>query len=136
MLSVSRNVCPCVCLSVCLFVHLWGNILKYFCPPLSKVGCPKFLEIRNLRGKVILRSGLRFENFFLIQGVKSQRKKKLVFGQIMPYRAGFFWYLCFSLILTVFLHPLPNVQCENFLDFRNTVGKVLDSSGLRFENFC
>ena len=42
----------------------------------------------------------------------------------------------FSLRLTVFLPPLPEVQCPNFLDFRNPWGKVMERSGLRFENFC
>ena len=41
-----------------------------------------------------------------------------------------------SLRLNVFLHPLPKVQCPNFLDFRNTWGKVMERSGLRFENCC
>ena len=47
------------------------------------------------------------------------RAKKLVFGQILPYWAEFFWYWCFSLRLTVFLPPLPEVQCPNHLDFQN-----------------
>ena len=38
--------------------------------------------------------------------------------------------------LTVFLPPLPEVQCPNFLDFRNPLGKVMKRSCLRFENFC
>ena len=38
--------------------------------------------------------------------------------------------------LTVFLPPLPEVQCPNFLDFQNPWGKVLERSGLRFEDFC
>ena len=42
----------------------------------------------------------------------------------------------FSLRLTVFLPPLPEVQCPIFLDIRNPVGKVMEISGLRFEHFC
>ena len=42
----------------------------------------------------------------------------------------------FSLCLTVFLPPLPKVQCLNFLDIRNPWGKVMERSGLRFEHFC
>ena len=42
----------------------------------------------------------------------------------------------FSLRLTVFLQPLPEVQCPDFLDFRNSLGKIMERSGLRFENFC
>ena len=41
---------------------------------------------------------------------------------------------CFR--LTVFLHPLPKVQCPNFLDIRNPWGKVIKRNGLRFEQFC
>ena len=72
----------------------------------------------------------------LIKGVKSPRKKKLVFGRILPYWAGFFCYQCFSLSLTGFVLPLPEVQHPNFLDFRNPWGKVMVRSGLRFENSC
>ena len=72
---------------------------------------------------------------WLIKGVKSPRKKKLVLGRILPYWAGFFWYQCFSLRLTVFFPPLREVKCPNFLDLRNPWGKVMERSGLRFENF-
>ena len=33
-----------------------------------------------------------------------------------------------------FLPPLPEVQCPNFLEFRNPWGKVMERIGLRFEN--
>ena len=36
----------------------------------------------------------------------------------------------------VFLPPLPDVQCPNFLDFWNPLGKIMERSGLRFDNFC
>ena len=66
MLSLSQNVHMCVCLSVCVSVC---SFLRYrltvFLPPLPKVGCPIFLEIRNPWGKVMERSGLRFEHFSL-----------------------------------------------------------------------
>ena len=66
MLSISRNVRLCVCPSVCLSVC---SILRYrltvFLSPLPEVKCPIFLEIRNPWGKVMERSGLRFENFCL-----------------------------------------------------------------------
>ena len=42
------------------FVYFLGTI---FLPPLLKVECPKFVEIRNPLGKVLERSGLRFEHF-------------------------------------------------------------------------
>ena len=49
-----------VCLSVC---SLLSYRLNVFLPPLSEVGCPQFLEIRNPWGKVMERSGLRLEHF-------------------------------------------------------------------------
>jgi hypothetical protein len=43
------------------------SLLRYrltvFLPPLPEVGCPIFLEIRNPWGKVMERSGLRYEHF-------------------------------------------------------------------------
>ena len=41
-----------------------------------------------------------------------------------------------SLRLNVFLPPLPEVQCPIFLDFWNPWKKVMERSGLIFENFC
>ena len=66
MLSISQNVRLSVCLSECLFVcSLFRYRLNVFLPPLPQVGCPKLLEIRNPWGKVMERSGLRFEIFCL-----------------------------------------------------------------------
>ena len=36
---------------------------------------------------------------------------------VLPYRVGFFWYRCFSLHLTVFLPPLPEVHANKSLFF-------------------
>ena len=51
-----------------LFFSLF-SLLRYrltvILPPLLKVGCPIFLEIRNPWGKVMERSGLRYEHFCL-----------------------------------------------------------------------
>ena len=66
MLSISRNVRPCVCLSVCLCVcSLLRYRLTVFLPPLPEVGCPIFLEIRNPWEKVMERSGVTFKHFCL-----------------------------------------------------------------------
>ena len=54
------SVCPCVCLSV---RHTFSLRLTVFLPPLPKVLCLNFLDIRNPWGKVMERSGLRFEHF-------------------------------------------------------------------------
>ena len=51
--------------------------------------------------------------------------KKVVYG---------FFFICLPR-LKVILPPLPEVKCPNFLDFWNPWGKVMESSGLRFENF-
>ena len=42
----------------------------------------------------------------------------------------------FSLRLTVFLPPLPEIKCPIFLEIRNPWGKVMERSGLTFEHFC
>ena len=38
--------------------------------------------------------------------------------------------------LNGFLPPLPEVGCPIFLEIRNPWGKVMERSGLTFENFC
>ena len=58
MLSISRFVHMSVC-------SLLGYRLTVFLPPLSEVGCPIFLEIRNPWGKVMERSGVTFKHFCL-----------------------------------------------------------------------
>ena len=58
MLSISLCVRLCVC-------SLLRYRLTVFLPPLPEVGCPISLEIRNSWGKVMERSGLRYEHFCL-----------------------------------------------------------------------
>ena len=66
--------------------------LNVFLPPLPEVQCPNFLDLRNPWGKVMERSGWKL---LLIKGVKSPRKKKLVFSANFALLAGFFWYWCY-----------------------------------------
>ena len=66
------SACPCVCLSVCSLLRYPLNV---FLPPLLKVGCPIFLEIRNPWGKIMKRSGLRLKKNCLKVVLNSQRKK-------------------------------------------------------------
>ena len=74
--KVEMSVCPCVCLCVCSLLRYRFNV---FLPPLPKFGGPIFLEIWNPWGKVILRSGLRFEILLFENCIKSPRKKKKKF---------------------------------------------------------
>ena len=73
MLSISRLVRQCVCVSVCVFT--FKVPFKCLFPPLPEFGYLIFLEIWNPWGKVMERSylvsdlkillSLRFENFSL-----------------------------------------------------------------------
>ena len=91
MLSISRNVRPSVCRCVCSLLRYRLNV---FLPPLPEVGCPKFLEIRNTWGKVMERSGLRFEHFSQ-KWSKIAAQKKIIFLANFALPAGFFWYWCY-----------------------------------------
>ena len=58
-------------LSIIQFVRLSVRVFTFevpfnaFLPPLPEVKCPIFLEIWNTWGKVMERSGLRFEHYCL-----------------------------------------------------------------------
>ena len=94
-----------------------------FLPPLPEVGCPICLEIRNPWGKVLDRSGLRYEHFCL-KIVENRRAKK---------KSHFF---TFEVPFNGLLPLLPEVGCPICLEIRNPWGKVMERSDLTFEHFC
>ena len=96
-----------------------------FLPPLPEVGCSIFLEIRNPWGKVLERSGLRYEHFCL-KIVENRRAKKSIF---------FSHFFTFEVPFNGLLPPLPEVRCPIFLEIRNPWAKVMERSGLTFEHF-
>ena len=101
------------------FPPFTGNL-----PPLPKVQCANFLDFRNPWGKIMDRSGPRFENF-AHKGCKIAAAE-FIFTD--------FFLIC-SLYLNVFLPQIRKVQCPNFLGFQNPRGKIMEGNGLRFENF-
>ena len=115
-------------LCVCLSVPVCSLCLTAFLPPLLKVQCPNFLDIWNSWGKVIKRSGFRFDPFYS-KMVSNCHGKNFFYN--------FFLLIC-SLHLTVFFCPPPllEVQCPNCLDIWNPWGKVMERNGFRFEHFC
>ena len=95
MLSISRFVRPSVCLSVCPSVcSLLRYCLNVFLPPLPEVGCPIFLEIRNPWGKVMERSGLRYEHFCLKIVLNRRAKKSFFLLLILPW-STLLWHRCY-----------------------------------------
>ena len=75
-MAVCLSVCPSVRPSVCSLLRYRLNV---FLPPLPEVGCPIFLEIWNPWGKVMERSGLKFEIFFGEWYKIAKQKSRLVF---------------------------------------------------------
>ena len=79
-----KSKCPSVRLSVCPSVcSLLRYRLTVFLAPLPEVGCPIFLEIRNPLGKVMERSGLRYEHFYLKIVLNRRAKKSFFFLLIL-----------------------------------------------------
>ena len=62
--------------------------LNIFLPPLLKVECLNFLEIQNPWGKVLKRSGLRFEHLAQ-NGLKLPQKKKIIVQIFFPVFTAF-----------------------------------------------
>ena len=94
--------------------------------PTSQTTMSKLFRFSELLGKINGKKWSQIWKLLLITGVKSQRQKSF---------KGFFCFIC-SLRLNVFVPPLPEFQCPNFLDFRSPLGKLMERIDLRFENFC
>ena len=125
-------LCVSVCLSVCVSVHFWVTVKML--PPLPEVGCQQILEIRNLRNFLSnKKKWSQIWKLLLIKNVKLMRKKKFIFGRILPYWAVFLLVSLFLTPLTFFLPPLPEVQCRNFFNFQNPRGKRMKRNDIRFE---
>ena len=126
-------VCVSVCVSVCLCVcSLLRYRLTVFFPPLPEVKCPIFLKIRNPWGKVMERSGLRYEHFCL-KIVKIAAQKKVFFFT-------FFGLLRFSVFFSGLFAPTFRSRMSNIFRDSESLGK---SNGKKwsqiwtffFENF-
>ena len=80
----------------------------------------------------------KMKKFYWVNGFSKHRPSGPMVSISRNVRMFVCVFVChtFSLRLTVFLPPLPEVQCPNFLYIRNPWGKVMERSGLRFENFC
>ena len=124
MLSISRFVRPSVCMSVRLSVCLCVcSLLRYrltvFLSPLPKVGCPIFLEIRNPWGKVMERSGLRYEHFCL-KIVENRVTKKSFFS---PLFSLFFDLLRFLVFFNGLFAPISQSWMSNIFRDLDFLGK-------------
>ena len=85
------------------------SFLTVFLPPLPEVGCPIFLEIRNPWGKVMERSGLRYEHFCL-KIVENRVTKKSFFS---PLFSLFFDLLRFSVFFNGLFAPTSRSRISN-----------------------
>ena len=83
----ANSICTFVCMSV---HHTFSLSLTVFSPPLPKVQCSNFLDIRNFCGKVMERSGGRFKEILFIRGMKSIDAAFFVFFYLFTPFKGFF----------------------------------------------
>ena len=81
-LSVRLSVCLSVCVTVCSLLRYRLNVVL---PQLPEVGRPIFLEIRNPWGKIMERSGLRFE-YCCLEVILNRQTK--FFWLIFPTKQG------------------------------------------------
>ena len=114
-----------------VFFGFW-SFITVFLPPLPEVGCPIFLEIWNPWGKVLERSGLRYEHFCL-KIVENRRAKKSFFS---PLFSLFFDLLRFSVFFNGLFAPTSRSRMSNIFRDSESLGNVMERSGLRYEHFC
>ena len=122
--SFYKSKCPHLCVSICLFVSLSYFLTQFnrLFSPLPKGQCPNCLDFRNPCGKVMERSGLRFDHFcsFSVQNCGSKKSFLDIF------------FIC-TLCLNLFLSPVPKIQCSNLCRIFGILGgKVMERNGLRF----
>ena len=129
--SVRLYVCPSVRLSVCTSVRLFTFEVPFnglFAPTSRSRMSNIFRDSESL----VKSNGKKWSQIwtFLFRNcLKSPRTKKffsLLFSVFFGFRS----------FLMVFLPPLPEIGCPIFLEIRNSWGKVLERSGLRYEHFC
>ena len=108
------------------FWHQCFPLCLTFFSPTSQSPMSNLFRFLESLGKCNGISGLRFKKLLLIKGVKLPRWNKFFLGIL---------FIC-SLRFIGLLPPLSEVQCPKFLDFWNLWGKVMERSGLIFDNFC
>ena len=78
-------------------------------------------------------------NFFLVKRTLKQFKASALWADAFFKLIGPYVNLCvcslLSYRLNVFLPPLPEVGCPQFLEIWDPWGKVIERIGLTFENF-
>ena len=85
--SIQQSRCPCVICHLLVFPLFIYSILRPILTPLTKVRCPKILEIQNPWGKVLERSGLRIEHFcWEVVLNRRIKKRQFFFLLILTYR--------------------------------------------------
>ena len=97
-----------------VFFGFW-SFLTVFLPPLPEVRCPIFLEIRNPWGKIMERSGHRYEHFCL-KIVWNRRAKKVFFFTFF----GLFRFLVFFNSLFA---PISRSRMSNIFRDSESLGK-------------
>ena len=116
-LSSSSPKFDCLCVCVC---SLLRYRLTFFLPPLPEVGCPIFLEIRNPWGKVMERSGLRYEHFCLKIVQNRHAKKKF-----------FLHFFTFEVLVNGLFAPISQSQMSNIFRDSESLRK---SNGKKWSN--
>ena len=109
MLSISRNVRVCVCLSVCLLFEVVSDLKNLF-----------------IKG---VKSPCKRKFFFSSANLGLNNHESLSQSSQECYGIS-------ATIRIIFLRPLPKVGCPKHLKIWNPWGKVNKRSGLTFENFC
>ena len=131
MLSISQNVrlsvCPSVCPSVCLFT--FDVPFNGLFAPTSRSRLSNIFRDSESLGKSNGKKWSQIWAFLFENCLKSPRQKKF-------FSSLFSVFFGFQSFLTVLMPPLPEVECPIFLKIQNPWGKVMERSGLRYENFC
>ena len=118
----------CICVSVCLSVWLSVCVFTFevpikrlFAPTSQSRTCKIFRDLDSLKS-----NGKKWSQIWkllIIKGLQLPRKRNLVFGQILPYWAGFFLVSVFLTPFNGLLAPTSQTPMSKLFRFSKSLGK-------------
>ena len=133
-MSICVYVCVCMCVYVCLFT--FEVPFKRLSAPSSQSQMFKIFRDSEFLGKSSGKKWCQIWKFVLIKSVKLPWKKKVSFWTNFALLSRIFLVSVFFTQFNSSCAPTSWIPIPKHFRFSESLGKGLERSDLRFENFC